>query len=409
MRKRGVWSWRILLLLILIIPTLSVSLVKPTAAANNQGLDWTIGLGVYNYTLTSILSPLTSTPPGEHEVYVNLTALYPLYDNINNPDYFRPIPDTHYQMYFQNGTVYPDGYYNFMIVTTGNWSAVKEIWEIELETTSTLWIDTGDEWGFDHVITDGDTILRSAMVFSKTSGLLLHYLSSAYYYELLVHHEEFILDSYEPSLEPVTIVEPQPTSEGLEWGLAYGETIPYYRTIETDGFVVTDSMRVDVKVGLLPPIPDPLTDLTSVMISSSHYTVLDENGTHLADNFEWPELWDALPIGNLDLVKEKIESELSGPTFEWRETSSSWGFKTANSLDSTRIERTFMFSKSDGALNRVLYEDYIDGEKVEVIELIRVGYEPEEPQDTMIFVVGGFGLVIAIVLIAYIVKKRKEP
>ncbi|MHA2323610.1 MAG: hypothetical protein ACXACG_18440 [Candidatus Thorarchaeota archaeon] len=410
MRKRGAWSWRIPLLLILIIPTLSVSLIRPTAAANNQGLDWTIELGIYNYTLTSIPSPMTSTPPGEHDVYVNLTAIPPIYDDMNSPDYFRPIHDTHYQIFFQNGTVYPDGYYNFMIIPTGNWSAVQEIWEIELETTPTLWIDTVDEWGFDHVITDGESILRSAMVFSKTSGLLLHYMSAGYYYELLVHHEEFILDSYEPSLEPVTIVEPQPTSEGLEWDLALGETIPYYRTIETDGIVEIDSMRVDVKVDLLPPIPDPLIDITLVMLNRSHYTVFDENGTHLADNFEWPEMWTALPINNLDLVKEKIEEtpEYGGPTFEWRETSTSWGFKTSSSLDPTRIERTFMFSKSDGALDRYLYEDYLDGVRVEMIELIRVGYEPVQPQDTLIFVVGGFGLVIAIVLIAYIVKYRSS-
>ncbi|MHA2287133.1 MAG: hypothetical protein ACXABZ_14825 [Candidatus Thorarchaeota archaeon] len=153
MRKRGAWSWRIPLLLVLIIPTLSVSLVEPTAAVNDQGLDWTIELGVYNYTLTSIPSTMTSTPPGEYDIYVNLTALPPLYDSMNSPDYFRPIPDVHYQIYFQNGTVYPDGYYNFMIVPTGNWSAVQEIWEIELETPPIPWINTGDEWGFDRLIT----------------------------------------------------------------------------------------------------------------------------------------------------------------------------------------------------------------------------------------------------------------
>ncbi|MHA2230552.1 MAG: hypothetical protein ACXABL_15225 [Candidatus Thorarchaeota archaeon] len=406
MRKRGAWSWRIPLLLVLIIPTLSVSLVEPTAAVNDQGLDWTIELGVYNYTLTSIPSTMTSTPPGEYDIYVNLTALPPLYDSMNSPDYFRPIPDVHYQIYFQNGTVYPDGYYNFMIVPTGNWSAVQEIWEIELETPPIPWINTGDEWGFDRLITDGDTSQRWAMVFSKTSGLLLHYLSAVYYYEHLVHHEEFILDSYEPSLEPVTTIEPQPTSEGLEWGLDWGETITYYRTIETDGIVVVDSLRVDVKVDWLPPIPDPIIDIALVELKSSHYTVLDENGTHLADNFEWPEMWTALPINNLDLVKEKIESEYSGPTFEWRDTSSSWGFKTASALGQTKYERTLMFSKSDGALDRYLYEDYLDGEKVEVIELIRVGYEPEQPQDTLIFIAGGFGAVIAIVLIVYLMKKR---
>jgi hypothetical protein len=184
-----------------------------------------------------------------------------------------------------------------------------------------------------------------------------------------VHHEEFILDSYEPSLEPVTTIEPQPTSEGLEWGLDWGETITYYRTIETDGIVVVDSLRVDVKVDWLPPIPDPIIDIALVELKSSHYTVLDENGTHLADNFEWPEMWTALPINNLDLVKEKIESEYSGPTFEWRDTSSSWGFKTASALGQTKYERTLMFSKSDGALDRYLYEDYLDGEKVFVLDM----------------------------------------
>jgi hypothetical protein len=293
-----------------------------------------------------------------------------------------------------------------MIVPTGNWSAVQEIWEIELETTPILWINTGDEWGFDQLIADGDTSQRLAMVFSKTSGLILHYLSAVYYYELLVHHEEFILDSYEPSLEPVTTIEPQPTSEGLEWGFALGETIPYYRTIETDGIVVIDSLRIDVRVDLLPPIPDPLIDIALVMLNSYHYTVLDENGTILAANFEWPEIWTALPINNLDLVKEKIESEYSGPTFEWRETSSSWGFKTAYALGPTKYERTFMFSKSDGELDRYLYEDYLDGEKVEVFELIRIGYEPEQPQDTLIVIAVGFGAVIAVVLIVYLMKKR---
>ncbi|MHA2085262.1 MAG: hypothetical protein ACXABD_16015, partial [Candidatus Thorarchaeota archaeon] len=57
-------------------------------------------------------------------------------------------------------------------------------------------------------------------------------------------------------------------------------------------------------------------------------------------------------------------SEYSGPTFEWRDTTSSWGFKTASALVPTKYEQSFMFSKSDGALDRYLYEDYLDGEKV---------------------------------------------
>jgi hypothetical protein len=41
-----------------------------------------------------------------------------------------------------------------------------------------------------------------------------------------------------------------------------------------------------------------------------------------------------------------------------------------------------------------------------VFELIRIGYEPEQPQGTLIVIAVGFGAVIAIVLIVYLMKKR---
>jgi hypothetical protein len=399
-------SWtKIFLVLILILPTLSVSCVQPIDATNSQGMSYTIEMGIYNYTLKAIPSTFSSTPSGEHAVYVNLSALLPMQEIYTDPSEFRLTHDSHYTMYFENGTVYPYGYYWFMVLPTGNWSAMQEIWGSVLSVSlpSVSWINTAEIWGFDAQLIESDRNERVILVFSKSSGLTLHYHAIVYRDQELKQDEEFILDSYDPSAESATSNEP--TSEGLEWGLSQGTSISYICNVETE-YTEIDSLKLDVRVDFLFPIPDPLNHITDVMLGSNHFTIFHENGTIYRD-LALPLIWTAFPIGNFDLLKEKFQAAMIDQTERiLLDTSSSWGLKEIQESEPYRSVQIFLFSKSDGALDRCLYEEYLDGTRYKLYELIRVGFVPGEPLDLIIVAVGGFGLVVAIVLIVYLVKKR---
>lgn len=211
MNRRRSYSFGVLLVLIVSIQVFGSPLVLPVTAANDQGFEWSVEIGsIFNYTLKSNIYAQSSIPPGDYHIYFNLTSLPILEDNITSIDDFRINFLYHYDMYFQNGTRQPFGYYPFMILPTGNWTMMQLIWNDFMHESGTItWINTTTDWGFILESANGDLTSKGMQVFSKMNGLILLYFTTKYRSSVQEDYIEFRYESYSSYPD---LIEPSTTS-----------------------------------------------------------------------------------------------------------------------------------------------------------------------------------------------------
>lgn len=207
------------------------------------------------------------------------------------------------------------------------------------------------------------------------------------------------------------------TSQGLEWGPAYGFTVEYeMSSVHDDSF--NEDIYINVTAVPTAAIPDPLTDWSNIPDFTLGFWWA--NGTSMglvAIVFLGVYFVGAkfvVPIGNFTLLQELLAPEITGE--EFTSDANLWRIVWSQDLTSTEeYQITGAYSKVDGFLSEYKLETVstLNDTVLESFEAIRKDIPTGGGglddilgliQDNLLLV--GAGVVI-LILVIIICKKRK--
>jgi hypothetical protein len=207
------------------------------------------------------------------------------------------------------------------------------------------------------------------------------------------------------------------TSQGLEWGAAYGHLVEYeMSSIHDESF--NEDIYINVTAVPTSAIPDPLTDWSDIPdFSLDFWWANDTSMGLIAIVFLGIALIGqkfVVPIGNFTLLQELLAPEISGEEFS--EDANLWRIVWSQEITTTEDYRiTGAYSKVDGFLSEYKLETVstLNDTVLESFEAIRKNIPSGGLgglddilaliQDNLLLV--GAGVVILILLIV-VCKKR---
>ena len=331
-------------------------------------LEWVIQPGdTFNYTISGFSENPTNN--FTYRSYAIVNSLPVLSDNaaeFYNMQLFRGV---HYDFYFENGTEdYTDS--SWLAFPVGNYTALARLFE-NSSSGSAEFFEASTVFGFVSYTWDSSIRIIHTFVFSKSSGVLVHYHLETYEIYL---GQTFLLDQVLDGYTPIQIgeMEMPKNEDGLYWGLDMGDKINYtYTTSMPDS--PTIELNLTVEIIFLPRIPDEITFPYQILLNEGSLYMFLENGTEIEQSYTYP--MTAIAIGNWSLPHELDMLTwfmLSGEP-EWIDNAQFWGFTVDENYGGGRTITKYIFSKADGALEQYMVEYYDGLTRVGYIEMIRSG------------------------------------
>ena len=369
MRARTQFQIIVLLIPLLFVPTMFAS------AQGEHNLEWAIQPGdTFNYTINGFSDHPTNN--FTYKSYALVITLPTLSDN--ESEFFNMSLNrfTHYDIYFENGTEDHTGS-TWGAFPIGNLSLLMQLFG----SSSTIeFFELSTVWGFVSYTGDSTLTQTNTAVFSKSDGVLVHYLREVYEaYQGLTYYFEQILDGYTPT--EVWHVENPKNPDNLYWGLHEGDTINYTYTKS-----IPDSPTIEfdftVEILFLPSIPDEISWPYQLLLNEGSLYMFLDNGTELQQSFDYP--MTAIAIGNWTLSRDtNILSWffVSGES-EWIDNTQVWGFVVDSEYGNGHVVTKCSFSKTDGVLEQYLVDYYDATTRVGYTEIIRFGSQTSSTTET---------------------------
>ena len=207
------------------------------------------------------------------------------------------------------------------------------------------------------------------------------------------------------------------TSQGLEWGVALGDSFTFTMTNSEDG--ISEGIYLNITGTATLAIPDPLTDWGNIP-SDTDIGFWWANGTSMGFyvlvflGLMATGANIVVPTGNWTVLSSLISSALTDETLT--DTSSLWGVVWADAINSTHEYRiTAHYSKADGFLAEYKMETAVSATDavVESFTVIRddipigpgggVGDIVQLLTDNILYI--GIGVVV-LLLVAILIKKK---
>ncbi|MFW9959130.1 MAG: hypothetical protein ACFFCT_13750 [Candidatus Odinarchaeota archaeon] len=214
------------------------------------------------------------------------------------------------------------------------------------------------------------------------------------------------------TLLPLSVVDADTiVNHGLQWGIDLGDQFHYRFSINyplhTEDNEVLDFY---LEITDLPEIPENISLVPRIApYMGSYVTLYYENGTSIDDSIATNIPWRAYPIGNWSLIEEMLleRANTSIATYEILDAEREWGVITTQewSLGSgimTHVER-IVFSKSEGVMNSLLFENTMSGEGV----TFQMKMERADIQDIIIIGSIGIGGIAIIFGLFFLWRRRK--
>ncbi|MHA1960578.1 MAG: hypothetical protein ACW99U_10115 [Candidatus Thorarchaeota archaeon] len=208
------------------------------------------------------------------------------------------------------------------------------------------------------------------------------------------------------------------TSQGLEWGFAFGASFDYTLTSDMTGFVLDEEINLNVTAMPASAIPDPLSNWASIPdptvgfwwangSSMGFLAILFFGVFQTGGHF-------ALPIGNFTLLQSLLAPILSGESYV--DESNVWGVVWSEDTNATHESRiTSTYAKADGFLAEYKLESWntVDNELVESIQVARdvIPAGPSGGLDIVQFLQDNLllvgGAVVALAVVCIVCLKRR--